>query len=127
MSEIVIGADTTNVNIAVEGATENVRSANLAMITAIRQTAQAGILVLQIAGVAIDQVMSLYVETLLVGIEVAVKISSATSLATFGISGFFMIGQIVAMLLLIKQIRSKQVEASHKTSAAVQLLRLGTY
>ncbi len=123
MSEIVIGADTTNVSVAVEGATQDVRSANLAMITAIRQTAQAGILVLQVAGVAIDQIMSLFVETLLVGIELSVAIAGGT----LGLTQVFQIGQIVAMLLLIKQIRSKQVEASHSTSAAVQLLRMGTY
>ena len=123
MSEIVIGADTTNVSVAVEGATQDVRSANLAMITAIRQTAQAGILVLQVAGVAIDQIMSLFVETLLVGIELSVAIAGGT----LGLTQVFQIGQIVAMLLLIKQIRSKQVEASHSTSAAVQLLRMGSY
>ncbi len=123
MSEIVIGADTTNVSIAVEGAVDDTRTANLAMITAIRQTAQAGILVLQVAGVAIDQIMSLFVETLLVGIELSVAIAGGT----LGLTQVFQIGQIVAMLLLIKQIRSKQVEASHSTSAAVQLLRMGSY
>ncbi len=123
MSELVIGADTTNVSIAVEGATEDTRRANLAMITAIRQTAQAGILVLQVAGVAIDQILSLFVETLLVGIELTVAIAGGT----FGLTQVFQIGQIVAMLLLIKQIRSKQTSAAQQTNAAVQLLRLGTY
>ncbi len=123
MSELIIGADTTNVSIAVEGATEDTRQANLAMITAIRQTAQAGILVLQVAGVAIDQILSLFVETLLVGIELTVAIAGST----FGLTQVFQIGQIVAMLLLIKQIRSKQTSAAQQTTAAVQLLRMGTY
>ena len=123
MSELIIGADTTNVSVAVEGATEDTRRANLAMITAIRQTAQAGILVLQVAGVAIDQILSLFVETLLVGIELTVAIAGGT----LGLTQVFQIGQIVAMLLLIKQIRSKQTEAAQQTNAAVQLLRLGTY
>ena len=114
MSELVIGADTTNVSVAVEGATEDTRKANLAMITAIRQTAQAGILVLQVAGVAIDQILSLFVETLLVGIELTVAISAGT----FGLTQVFQIGQIVAMLLLIKQIRSKQTSAAQQTNAA---------
>ncbi len=123
MSELIIGADTTNVSIAVEGATEDTRQANLAMITAIRQTAQAGILVLQVAGVAIDQIMSLFVETLLVGIELTVAIAGGT----LGLTQVFQIGQIVAMLLLIKQIRSKQTGAAQQTTAAVQILRMGTY
>jgi len=127
MSVLDIGADTTKATTAVNRTVEETASANLAMISSIRQTAQAGILVLQIAGVAMDQVLSLFIETVLVGIEVAVKASAATSLATFGLSGFLMIGQIVAMLLLIKQIRAQQTENAHKTNAAVQLLRLGTY
>ncbi len=123
MSELIIGADTTNVSVAVEGATEDTRRANLAMITAIRQTAQAGILVLQVAGVAIDQILSLFVETLLVGIELTVAIAGGT----LGLTQVFQIGQIVAMLLLIKQIRSKQTDAAQQTNAAVQILRMGTY
>ncbi len=124
---LIVGADTSPVRTEVRRTEREVASANLAMISSIRQTAQAGILVLQIAGVAMDQVLSLFIETILVGIEVAVKASTATSLATFGLSGFLMIGQIVAMLLLIKQIRAQQTENAHKTNAAVQLLRMGTY
>ncbi len=123
MPNIVTRLDNTQLKKDLNETEQDVRSANLAMITAIRQTAQAGILVLQIAGVAIDQIMSLFVETLLVGIELTVAIAGGT----LGLTQVFQIGQIVAMLLLIKQIRSKQTEASHKTSAAVQLLRMGTY
>ena len=123
MSELVIGADTSQVDVKLTDVENKVRTSNLAMITAIRQTAQAGILVLQVAGVAIDQVFALFVETLLVGIELSLTIAAGT----FGITQVFQIGQIVAMLLLIRQIRTKQQGAQQQTSAAVQLLRMGSY
>lgn len=102
---------------------DEVKRANLAMISAIRQTAQAGILVLQVAGVAINQIFTLYVESLLVGIEVA----AAISVGTFGLSQIFQIGQIIGMLLLIRQIQQKKRDAAKRTNAAIMLLRMGTY
>ena len=127
MPNIVTRLDNTQLKKDLNETEQDVRRSNLAMITAIRQTAQAGILVLQVAGVAIDQVFALFVETLLVGIELSFRIAAATSIATFGITGVLQIGQIVAMLLLIRQIRTKQQGAQQQTAAAIQLLRMGTY
>ncbi len=102
---------------------DEVRRANLAMISAIRQTAQAGVLILQVAGVAIDTMFALYLETLLVGIEVI----GAIAAGSFGVSLIFQGGQLIAMLILIRQIRQKRSKAAAKTRASIQLLRMGTY
>jgi len=102
---------------------DRVDRANLAMLTAIRQTAQAGILVIQLAGIAVDQIFLLYVESLIVGLEVAFAVEAGT----FGISNVLQVGQIIAMLILIRQIKTKQTAAATKTNAAVQLLRMSTF
>ncbi len=123
MSDLVVGVDVSPVRTELERTEKEVKQANLAMISAIRQTAQAGILVLQVAGVAIDQIFALYVEVLLTGLELAATVSAGS----FGLGAIFLAGQIVAMLILIRQIRAKRTESAQKTNAAVQLLRMGTY
>ena len=120
---LIVDADVSPVRTTLERTEREVKQANLAMISAIRQTAQAGILVLQVAGVAIDQVFALYVEVLLTGLELAATISAGS----FGLGGVFLAGQIIAMVILIRQIRAKRTAAAQQTNAAVQLLRMGTY
>ena len=121
--DIVLRLDTTELDRDLEETQDDVSRANVAMISTIRQTAQAGILVLQVAGVAIDQIFTLFIEGLLVGIEV----STAIAAGTFGITQVFQIGQLIAMIILIRQIRNKQTAAAQQTNAAVQLLRMGTF
>jgi hypothetical protein len=120
-TRLILGADTTELDRTLIQKDQEVKNANLAMISAIRQTATASILVLQVVGVAIDQVFALLVEAVLTTIEVVVAIKGAT----FGISQVFQIGQIVGMLLLIRQIRQKRTKAAQQTNAAIMLARMG--
>lgn len=122
-ADVIVGLDASDVITELDETQEKVRRGNLAMLTAIRQTAQAGILVLQISGAAVDQTLALFVESLIVGIEVA----STVAAGTFGITQIFQIGQIIAMITLIRQIKAKRSEAATRTSATVQLLRMGTF
>ena len=93
------------------------------MLTAIRQTGQAGILVLQAAGVAIDQTFTLYVESLLVGIETLALIRAGD----FGPRTFILAAQIILMLRQIQLIKQKRSEQATQVGAAVQLVRMGTF
>lgn len=123
MPNIVTRLDNTQLKRDLDETQDEVKRANLAMLTAIRQTAQAGILILQLSGVAIDQLFSLYIETLLVGAEVIGTLAAGS----FGATLIFQSGQLIAMLILIRQIKQKKTEAAQKTSQTVQLLRMGTY
>ena len=123
MSTLIIDVDNSRVKKELKDTEDEVSRSNLAMLTAIRQTAQAGILILQLSGVAIDQLFSLYIETLLVGAEVIGTLAAGS----FGATLIFQSGQLIAMLILIRQIKQKKTEAAQKTSQTVQLLRLGTY
>ena len=123
MPDLVTRLDNTQLRRDVTETEEEVKNANLAMATAIRQTAQMGMLVLQVSGVVIDQIFRIYVESLLVGIELAFAVSAGT----FGITQAFQIGQIIAMMILIRQIKQKRVDAARQTEGAVQLLRMASF
>jgi len=121
--DVVLGLDFSDIEHQLEETEDKVARSRLAMATAIRQTAQAGILVLQVAGAGIDQIFMLYIESLLVGIEVSLAVSAGT----FGLTQAFQIGQIAAMIVQIRQIKQKRASAAASTGAAVQLLRMGTF
>ena len=125
MSEKVIklSYDETEILSQIQETESEVRRANAAMATAIRQTAQMGMLVLQVSGVVIDQIFRLYIESLIIGIELAFTISAGT----FGLTQALQVGQIIAMMLLIRQIKQKKVAAARQTEGAVQLLRMASF
>lgn len=104
-------------------AEQEAERASRSITQTIRRTAQNAMLVLQISGVVIDQVFRLYLESLLVGIEVV----SAIAGGTLGISTVFQVGQIIAMLILIRRIKQGRADAARQTEGAVQLLRMMTY
>ncbi len=122
-SAVVLHADSTPLKRELAETEQEVKNANLAMATAIRQTAQMGMLVLQVSGVVIDQIFRLYIESLLVGIELAFAVSAGT----FGLTQAFQIAQIIAMMILIRQIRQKKTDAARQTEGAVQLLRMASF
>ncbi len=121
--DIVTRLDNTQLKRDLTETEQEVKNANAAMATAIRQTAQMGMLVLQVSGVVIDQIFRLYIESLLVGIELAFTISAGT----FGLTQAFQIGQIIAMMVLIRQIKTKQTDAARQTEGAVQLLAMASF
>ena len=122
MPDIVTRLDNTQLKQDLTETEDEVKRANLAMAAAIRQTAQIGMLVLQVSGVVIDQIFRLYIESLLIGIELAFAISAGT----FGITQAFQIGQIIAMMILIRQVKQKKTDAARQTEGAVQLLRMAS-
>ncbi|MCK5616037.1 hypothetical protein KAR91_79980 [Candidatus Pacearchaeota archaeon] len=123
MPDIVTRLDNTQLKRDLDETENEVKRANLAMAAAIRQTAQLGMLVLQVSGVVIDQIFRLYIESLLIGIELAFAVSAGT----FGITQAFQIGQIIAMMVLIRQIKQKKTDAARQTEGAVQLLRMASF
>ena len=123
MSDVVVGIDSTRLDKELAETEQEVKNANAAMATAIRQTAQMGMLVLQVSGVVIDQIFRLYIESLLIGIELAFAISAGT----FGLTQAFQIGQIIAMMILIRQVKQKRTDAARQTEGAVQLLRMASF
>ena len=123
MSDILLGVNSSAFDRDLDAKKQEVEAARLAMATAIRQTAQMGMLVLQVSGVVIDQIFRLYIESLIVGIELAFTISAGT----FGLTQAFQIGQIIAMMMLVRQIKQKKTDAARQTEGAVQLLRMASF
>ncbi len=123
MPDIVTRLDNTQLKRDLDETEQEVKNANAAMASAIRQTAQMGMLVLQVSGVVIDQIFRLYIESLLIGIELAFAISAGT----FGLTQAFQIGQIIAMMILIRQVKQKKTDAARQTEGAVQLLRMASF
>ena len=122
-SAVVLHADSTPLKQELAQTEQEVKNANAAMATAIRQTAQMGMLVLQVSGVVIDQIFRLYIESLLIGIELAFAVSAGT----FGLTQAFQIGQIIAMMILIRQVKQKRTDAARQTEGAIQLLRYASF
>lgn len=97
-----------------------VDSANRAMVSNIRQGVQLGLFAAQAMGLMINQTLSLLIEALLLSIEVGLAISAGT----FGLSQIFQIGTIIAMGILIVQIKQKRTKAAQQTQGVVSGLRM---
>lgn len=104
-----------------------VNDAARAMVSGVRQGVQLGIFAAQAMGFMIDQTLSLVVEALLLSIEVALRIQAATSIATFGITGFIQIGAVISMFILVHQIQTEQKEKAQQTQAIVSGLRMAGF
>ncbi len=107
-----------------------VENANRAMVSNIRQGVQLGIFAAQAMGIMIDQTLTLLVEALLLSVEVALRAQAAftaSSFGVFGIIGVIQIGTIIAMGILIVQIKRKRTEAAQRTQAVVGGLRMAGF
>ena len=115
----VIDTDKASVAAAQQKIAE-VENANRAMVSNIRQGVQLGIFAAQAMGVMIDQTLTLLVESLLLSIEVGLAISAGT----FGATQVFQIGTVIAMGILIVQIKQKRTKAAQQTTGIVGGLRM---
>lgn len=125
-ADVVFRADMSQFDSDVDQSANNAKRSQAAIISGFRQAAGAGVLVAEITGSAMGQIMTSYIEVVFTGIEVIQKAAAATSLATFGISGVFMIAQLIAMGFLITQLHQKKTEQAATSSRIVALTRMGT-
>ena len=124
-ADMIFRADTSQLDAAQDQAEGDAQRSQAAILNGFRQAAGAGVLVAEISGSAMGQIMTSYIELVFVGIEVTQKAIAATSLATFGISGVFMIAQIIAMGFLITQLQQQKSSQAATSSRVVALLRMG--
>ena len=123
MSEIVITANTSQAEQAIDSMTEDAEIAREAIINNVRIAAQSAILILQASGAAIDQTYMLYVESLVVGLQTINLIRASK----FGAQTFLLGAQVILMIRQIMLIKQKRQEAAAQTGAAVMLVRMHTY
>ena len=123
MSEIIISVDTTQADAAIEDTEMKTKAAAARMARVIRQAGQAGILLMQATGAAIDQTYVLYAESIAVGVETLLALRAGD----FGPQTILLGIQVALMLRQAQQIRQKKSEAATQTGAAVQLLRMSTF
>jgi len=129
-TELKVHANDANIKDA-EDRIEKVESANLAMLTNIRQGAQIGIFTIQAIGIALDQTITLLVEAVFLSIEVAAEIQALLVGATSGVSAVVSTllkgATVVSMGFLIYQLKHKQAESARRTSGIVSGLRMASF
>jgi hypothetical protein len=105
--------------------------ANRAMISNVRMGLQLGIFTAQALGFMIDQTLTLLIEAVALSIEVGQKIFLATlgggGFAAFGLTGIAQLASIIAMGILIVQIKQKRTEAAQQTQGIVSVLRMAGF
>lgn len=110
---------------------DDTNRANRAMISNVRMGLQLGIFAAQALGFMIDQTLLLLIEAVALSIEVGQKIFLATfgggGFAAFGVTGVAQLGSIIAMGILIVQIKQKRTEAAQSTQGIVSVLRMAGF
>ncbi len=125
-ADMVFRADTSPMDSTLAKAEDSAERSQQAIMNGFRQAAAAGVIVAEISGSVMGQLYTSYIEFVFVGIDVLKRAGAATSLATFGISGVFMIAQLIAMGFLITQLHQKQSEQAARSSRFVALARMGS-
>ncbi|KKK64739.1 hypothetical protein LCGC14_2981170 [marine sediment metagenome] len=123
MSDVILGIDSTHLDRDLDAKKQEVNNASLAMLNAMREAAAAGVLILQVAGKAVDITFALYIEALIVGIQTLVL----TARGNFGPKTILLGIQLVLMIRQIQLIKQKRQESSAQVGAAVQIVRMGLY
>lgn len=110
---------------------DDTNRANRAMIGNVRMGLQLGIFASQAMGVMIDQTLTLLIEAVAISMEVGQRIFLATfgggGFAAFGITGVAQLASIIAMGILIVQIKQKRTRAAQQTQGAVSVLRMAGF
>lgn len=130
--KLTITADTTAYRQAVKGAEEEGKRSLASIATGIRRTAEIGLFFAQAAGVAIDQILQLYIETGLRAIEFTAALAAGLTAGTLGLN--IATGQlaaqgiaIIAMFAQINALRHQKVENAQRIGLATSGLRALTF